>query len=130
MFDDPQGPIEHFSWARFVVRGKEHAGTEAGDVGAGKDIRLVDATVTAWSERHGHKLDADMVAGVYHQGIEVLVIGNGVRGQLKVTKKARAAIAEHGIPRLVVANTPEACRTYNELYRRGVRVALLAHGTC
>jgi len=130
MFDDPQGPIEHFSWARFVIRGAEHAYTETGEVGAGKDIRIVGDTVSAWKERKGHKLEPGMITGVYDQNIEVLVIGNGVRGLVEVTKKTRQAIAEHGIARLIVDKTPEACRTYNELYRQGMRVALLAHGTC
>ena len=130
MFDDPQGPIEHFSWARFVIRGAEHSTTECGDLGMGKDICVVGDTVSAWAERKGHKLKPDMVAGVYGQGIEVLVIGNGVRGLIEISKKARQAVTEHGIPRLIIEKTPDACRTYNELYRQGARVALLAHGTC
>jgi hypothetical protein len=24
MFGDPKGPIEHFSWGKFVIYGKEH----------------------------------------------------------------------------------------------------------
>jgi hypothetical protein len=130
MFDDPRGPIEHFSWARFVVRGVEHAFTESGAVGAGKDIRIVGDAVSAWEEREGHKLKPDMITGIYGRGVEVLIIGNGVRGLIDMTKKARQAVAEHGIARLIVEQTPEACRLYNELYRQGLQVALLAHGTC
>jgi len=130
MFDDPLGPIEHFSWARFVIRGKEHAYLESGQVGAGKDIRIVGETVSPWEERKGHKLKPDMITGVYGHGVQVLVIGNGVRSMVEVTRKTREAIAGHGIARLIVQPTPDACRTYNELYRQGAQVALLAHGTC
>ena len=124
------GPIEHFSWARFVIRGVEHAHTESGVVGAGKDIRIVGDAVSAWEERKGHRLKPDMVTGVYVQGIEVLVIGSGVYGLVEVPPRTRQAIAAGGIARLVVDKTPDACRAYNEFVRAGVRVALLAHGTC
>lgn len=130
LFRDPLGPIESFCWGRFVVLGVEHASAEQGRTGAGKDIRIVDAQVSAWDERHGHKLTPEMLTGVYDRGIEVLVVGSGVRGLLRVSKRARQAIAEHGIPRLIVEPTPDACRTYNALRRQGVHVALLAHGTC
>jgi len=129
-YNDPCGPIEHFSWGRFVVEGVEHASTDQGPIGAGKDIRIVGSQVSPWRERHGHKLMPEMVAGVYDQGVQVLVVGNGVHGLIKVSKTARKAIAAHGIAHLVVQRTPEACRTYNALSREGLRVALLAHGTC
>ena len=68
VFVDPDGPIEHFSWAKFVIQGKEHSET----AGCGKDIRLIGRIVTEWVERKGHQLDPNMITGVYGLGIEVL----------------------------------------------------------
>ena len=130
MFDDSKGPIEHFSWGKFVVCGVEHSGSPAGDVGVGKDICLVGPEVTAWSERKGHRLKRSMVSGVFDRDIVVLVVGTGVYGRLKCPKKVRQSIGESGIVQVILEPTPVACRIYNELYHGGGRVALLAHGTC
>lgn len=30
MFNDPRGPIEHFSWGKHMIRGQEHGKTSEG----------------------------------------------------------------------------------------------------
>lgn len=126
MFDDPRGPIEHFSWGAFVIDGEEHSAS----TGVGKDIRLVGDEVSPWRERKGHKLKKSMITGVYDRDIDVLVIGIGVHGAIACSNKVKKAIREHGIPELTLQPTPQACATYNELFHQGRKVALLAHGTC
>lgn len=126
MFDDQRGPIEHFSWGTFVVDGEEHSTNH----GVGKDIRLVGEDVTAWQERKGHKLKRSMITGVYDPDLDVLVIGLGVHSAIECPDKVKKAIREHGISELILQPTPQACATYNELFHRGRKVALLAHGTC
>lgn len=126
MFEDPTGPIEHFSWGKFVIEGEEHSTT----VGVGKDIRLVGEEVSAWRERKGHKLKPSMITGVYDREVDVLVIGVGVYGAITCPERVREAVRGHGISELIVEETPEACATYNALFWEGRRVALLAHGTC
>lgn len=130
LFEDAAGPIERFSWGRFVVGGEAHSKGPEGRVGAGKDIRLIGATVTPWKERKGHRLKRSMITGVYDQGLDVLVIGSGVHGLVEVPEKVRKAVADHGIAELIVEPTVEACGAYNRLHRQGKRVGLLAHGTC
>jgi hypothetical protein len=126
VFDDPRGPIEHFSWSAFVIGGEEHS-TEAG---VGKDVRLVGQDASPWRERKGHRLKKSMITGVYDQDIDVLVIGIGVHGAITCPDKVKRAIHEHGISELILQPTPQACATYNELFHKGRKVALLAHGTC
>jgi hypothetical protein len=130
MFNDSNGPIEHFSWSKYIVRGQEHGKTNKGKVGVGKDIRLIGQNVTAWRERRGHRLTPSMITGVYDSDIEVLIIGIGVYGALECPEDVRHAIQEKGIDHLILERTPEACKTYNTLFHGGKRVALLAHGTC
>ena len=130
LFTDPGGPIESFSWGAFVVRGKEHSESSDGKTGSGKDVRIIGAEVSAWKERKGHLLKKSMITDVYEKGVKVLVIGNGVYGALEVPEKVKRDVAKHGISQLLIECTPEACHTYNELFREGKKVALLAHGTC
>ena len=125
MFADPKGPITNFEWATFTVNGQVHSP----EAGVGKDIFLSPEGVSAWHERKGHKLKRSMVKRALGLKPEVLIIGNGVEGALEIGKKARKEIEDAGV-KLVVLRTPEACRVYNQLYRLGKHVILLAHGTC
>jgi len=127
MFEDPKGPIESFEWGRFTIHGEIHS---MDGVGVGKDICIVNGEVRAWAARKGHTVKAHMLELVLKAGVDVLVIGNGVYGKLKVTQAARKAIREAGIEKLIIEKTPDACGTYNRLANQGKRVAFLAHGTC
>ena len=124
------GPIERFSWGRFVICGKEHSENGGQILGAGKDIRVIGKDVTEWKEREGHRLAPAMITGVYDQRIDVLVIGLGVEKALRCPGKVKKSIRKHGIDKVILRSTPKACREYNRLLRKGKRVALLAHGTC
>lgn len=127
MFKDPQGPIERFQWGRFQIDGQIHS--EDGE-GVGKDIFVIHGEVRAWEAREGHKLKTGMVDCIQDTDISILVIGTGVRGAIRVPKKTRKAIKSGGVEKLIIEKTVEACATYNQLVRKGKRVALLAHGTC
>jgi hypothetical protein len=126
-FTDPDGPIEEFSWGRFIILGKVHS--DQGE-GVGKDIRLIDNSVTEWKERKGHYLEPTMVTGVLEHSLTTLIIGIGVDSALDVPAETRKHIQDKGISRLILLPTPEACGMYNRLIRSGNRVGLLAHGTC
>jgi hypothetical protein len=126
-FSDPEGPIEEFTWGRFVVLKQVHS--DQGE-GVGKDIRLVGSTISEWKERKGHSLTSRMITGVLDQDIDILILGIGVDSMIEVPEDTRQYIHDHGISRLILLPTPKACKKYNELYREGRNVALLAHGTC
>lgn len=130
MFSDPNGPIEQFSWGKFIICRSEHSETDDVETGAGKDIRLIGTQVTEWSERKGHLLTPAMITGIAGLGIEVLVIGIGVDGALQCPEAMRQSILDSGISEVILARTPEACAKYNALYRQNRQVAFLAHGTC
>jgi len=127
MFRDNDGPIESFEWGQFVIDGEVHS---TDGEGVGKDICILAGKVTAWEERHGHRLDPGMVDCVLGSSIDVLVIGNGVYGRIHVRDKTMKKIKADGVKNIIIEKTPKACETYNKLYRQGKRVALLAHGTC
>lgn len=127
MFKNGAGPIEAFEWGRFVIIGEIHS---ADGEGVGKDICIIDGEVTPWEARHGHRLDPNMVEPVLGLGIDILVIGNGVYGRIKVRNKTLKKIRDDGVEEILVEKTPDACKSYNQFYHQGKRVALLAHGTC
>lgn len=124
-------PIEAFSWGLFKIRGKEHGKSTAGQIlGVGKDICLIGEEVSRWKERKGHLLNKKMVRCVLNRGIDILVIGNGVLGAIEVPEEVQNYLRQNGIKEIIIEKTPKACATYNQLFSKGVKVALLAHGTC
>jgi hypothetical protein len=127
MFSDEKGPINSFKWGRFVINGTVHS---ADGMGVGKDICILDGEIFPWKARKGHRLEKKMVDFLSAADIQILVIGNGVNGALKVPDKTRKAIQKMGIPELIIEKTPEACKIYNRLVSQGKQVAFLAHGTC
>ena len=129
---DPDGPIQRMEWAMFTIDGQRHGWDDHAEreIGAGKDIRLRRGQVSAWRERKGHRLDMEMITGVWDPPPHTLILGSGVYSRLKVPKRVAKAIEERGIAELIVEPTPQACQTYNRLARQGADVALLAHGTC
>ena len=130
MFDDQNGPIEHYSWGKFIILGEEHS--EDGDVtvGKGKDIILFNNKVKEWKKRKGHNLTKEMVEDAIDKEADILIIGNGADGALSVSRKVIDYIQDQGIKKVIVEKTPEACAEYNKLYHKGKKVVLLAHGTC
>ena len=130
MYNDPKGPIEHFSWGKYIISGKEHATTKKGVTGSGKDIRLIGNEVSRWNERVGHELTSSMITGVYGKDIDILIVGIGVKGDITYSGELPGTISKKGISRVMFERTRDACETYNRLYHEGKRVALLSHGTC
>lgn len=130
MYYDADGPIQEYSWGKFIITGKEHSKTYDTKVGVGKDIRLIGTEVSKWAERKGHILSNDMITEVFDKKIDTLIIGLGASGALVCPASVKHYIQQRGIPELLLLNTPEACKKYNELFRSGRKVALLAHGTC
>ena len=123
--------IEAVSWGRFKIRSTEHGKSTAGQtLGVGKDICLIGEAVSRWKERKWRLLNEKMVECVLNRGIEILVIGNGALGAIEVPEKVKNYLRQNGIKEIIVEKTPRACATYNRLFKEGVRVALLAHGTC
>ncbi len=130
MFYDDNGPIQQFTWGKFVISGEEHSKSSGMKIGVGKDIRLIGTEVSKWKERKGHQLTAEMITGVLGKDIQTLIIGIGVTGAVECPQSVQEYIKSNGIPKLILVKTPDACKMYNEMYRSGHQVALLAHGTC
>ncbi len=111
--------IDHYRFGAIIVDGQRHT----------RDlIILPDRVVAGWWRKEGHALQPDDLAVVFESAPEVLVVGTGAYGMMRVTEEARRALEEAGI-RLVVAPTAKAVKTYNEL-RETVRVATALHLTC
>ena len=111
--------IDHYRFGAITVGGQRHT----------RDlIILPERVIVGWWRKEGHALYPDDLTAVLEAAPEVLVVGTGAYGMMRVTEETRWALKAAGI-HLVVAPTAEAVKTYNDL-REKARVAVALHLTC
>lgn len=82
-----------------------------------------------WWRKEGHSLCLEDIREVLEFKPEVIVIGTGAYGVMRVPDEVVRELERRGI-RVIVAPTSEAVRTFNELLRQGKRVVGCFHLTC
>lgn len=111
--------IEHYDFGEITVDGKNF------------DSDLIifpDRINGAWWRKEGHKLQIVDLKEVFEEKPELLVVGSGFSGFMKVAPEVERQIIEKGID-LKVEHTKEACAEFNNNYKRRKTVAAL-HLTC
>ena len=111
--------IDSYQFGLIVVNGKKYTS----DV-----IIFPDSVTDNWWRKTGHQLCLDDIAEVITENPEVLVVGTGASGLMKVLPEVRQVVDARGIE-LIVEATDKACHTYNQLCRSRRAVAAL-HLTC
>ncbi len=111
--------IDSYRFGEIVINGRKYSS----DV-----IVLPDRVQGSWWRRKGHELNLEDITGVLTESLEVLIIGTGAAGVMKVPPEVRQEVAARGI-KLMVEPTSEAVETYNRLCPSQKVVAAL-HLTC
>ncbi len=94
------------------------------------DLKIINGRVApGWWRRRGHEVSAEDVDDVLAAQPEILVVGCGMPGQMRVLPALAKMLSECGI-RLIQRPTDEAVRIFNELSGEGKRVAGAFHLTC
>ena len=95
-----------------------------------KDLMLHEGRVIPeWRRREGHRLCAGDLEGVLVPPPEVLVIGTGAFGRMKVDPALLSLLHEAGTE-VHALPTGRAAELFNEKCRRGGRVTGAFHLTC
>ena len=92
-------------------------------------IILPGKVIDNWWRREGHRLCLEDLAEVLDADVEVLVVGTGAYGVMKVPEQVREELQRRGIE-LVAQRTAQAVQTFLRLRREGRRVAGAFHLTC
>ena len=111
--------IDSYQFGQIVINGKKYT----------SDVIIFSNSVTDnWWRRTGHQLCLDDIAEVITENPEVLVVGTGDSGLMRVLPEVRQGAEVQSIE-LIVEATDNACHTYNQLCRSRRAVAAL-HLTC
>jgi len=111
--------IDSCQFGLIVVNGKRYSS----DV-----IIFPDSVIDSWWRKRGHQLCLEDIAEVMTENPEVLVVGTGASGLVKVLPEVKQSLDAQGI-KLIVEPTSEACQIYNQLCHSQKVVAAL-HLTC
>jgi len=82
----------------------------------------------SWRRLEGHMVIPEDIALVLHCKPDILIIGTGFYGRMRVSPKAKEKIGEEGIE-LIVEKTGDAVKTFNEISNARKAIAAL-HLTC
>jgi hypothetical protein len=102
----------------------------AGAVKYSNDIKVVAGEVVPdWWRKEGHALHPEDIADVFAAKVEVLVVGTGQPGRMRVLPRTSEMLRNSGIEEIVLP-TAQAVKKFNELVEQGKRVAGAFHLTC
>lgn len=112
--------IESYSFGNMTIMGESHR----------NDLKIIENQIIAnWWRREGHALYAEDISDILYSGVEMLVVGTGAYGSMRVTEEAKKAMEGRGI-KFVAVPTKEAVTIFNTLHGQGKRVAGAFHLTC
>lgn len=111
--------IDSYSFGRIVIDGVTYT----------SDVTLLEERVnSSWWRKESHLLAPNDLEEVIRAQPDLLVIGTGFSGVMKVPRETQEFLKSKGIE-FVIQRTEDACKTYNET-PRDRRVAAALHLTC
>jgi len=111
--------IDAYEFGRLVVDGRTFT----------QDIILLPTGIQeTWWRQEGHRLQLQDIPEVIKSKPEVLIVGQGQPGRMRVDPDLADYLRAHGIE-LIEQPTAQACQTYNRLAPTR-KVAAAFHLTC
>jgi hypothetical protein len=96
----------------------------------GSDVIITPEGVEdAWWRKDGHELAIEDLESICAAKPDMLIIGCGCYGRMKVPEFTRAFLTEKGI-QFEILQTSAAVQLYNELQKKSARVVAALHLTC
>ena len=112
--------IDSYGFGHITINGKRYTN----DV-----IVFSDRVKDNWWRKEGHQLQIEDIEAVVNEKPEVLVVGTGYYGLMKVPAETVEFLKSKGVE-LIAQKTRDACTTYNRLVESGKKVIATLHLTC
>ncbi len=110
--------IDSYRFGEIVIDGKRYT----------DHVVISGNSVRKWRTKEGHLLCPDDLTAIIRDKPDIVIIGTGKFGEVKVPQTVLDYAKSHGI-QLICQVTDEACRTYNNL-AVSARVTAALHLTC
>jgi hypothetical protein len=111
--------INSYDFGRITIDNKEYR----------QDVIIYPQKVNShWRRIEGHRLDLEDIQEILKDKPQVLIIGTGYSGLMKVSSKTKEYLEAEGV-KTIVEETRKAYQSYNKLCKEAKVVAAL-HLTC
>jgi hypothetical protein len=111
--------IDSYDFGLIIINGKRY----------NSDLMIFSDKVKAgWWRKEGHRLQVEDLRDVLEVKPEVLVVGTGYSGLIRIPPETRKYVESEGIE-FIAQRTAKACETFNRLVKSRKVVAAL-HLTC
>jgi hypothetical protein len=95
-----------------------------------KDLKIIRGEVVEnWWRQQGHRLATDDIDDILDARPQILVVGTGYAGNMRVPVAVRQTLKNHQI-KVIAQTTADATTTFNRLVEEGKDVAGAFHLTC
>ncbi len=111
--------IDSYNFGQIVINGRKYTS----DV-----IIFPDRVQGDWWRNDSHELTLKDISGIMNESPEILLVGTGAPGLMRVLPEVEREAEARDI-QLIVQPTGEACETYNQL-SQAQRVVAALHLTC
>lgn len=112
--------VKQYVFGKIVVDGKSYS----------RDIIITPKKIVSeWWRIEGHRLQLPDVEEYLDEDVDVVVIGTGYYGYMKVDRSVVEEFKKRG-REVYVADSRTAVEVYNKLVNEGKRVLLFIHLTC
>jgi len=112
--------IESYKFGQIIINGKKY----------NSDLIIFkDHIYDSWWRKEGHNLCIDDIKEIMNKKPDILIVGTGYFGLMKVPKELIEHIKSSGIKQVIVKKTGDACNEYNKLCKKKNIVAAF-HLTC
>ena len=112
--------IESYKFGQIIINGKKY----------NSDLIIFkDHIYDSWWRKEGHNLCIDDIKEIINKKPDILIVGTGYFGLMKVPKELIEHIKSSGIKQVIVKKTGDACNEYNKLCKKKNIVAAF-HLTC
>ncbi|HFC98539.1 MAG TPA: hypothetical protein ENJ40_08815 [Thermosulfurimonas dismutans] len=112
--------IEAYRFGEMVIEGRAYR----------RDLKIIEGRVHPdWWRKEGHLLQPEDLEDVWAARPEILVVGTGASGVMRVDPRVKEKAASLGIE-LEAYPTSRAVERFNQLQAQGRRVAGAFHLTC
>jgi hypothetical protein len=112
--------INAYSFGQIIVDGKRYT----------SDIIVFPNQIKDnWQRKEGHRITIEELKEVIQEKPEILVVGTGCFGFVKVPAEVKEYVKGKRIE-LIVQSTKDACNTFNDLVKSGKKVVAALHLAC
>jgi hypothetical protein len=111
--------IQEYKIGSFLINNKRYL----------SDIKIVNKRPFYWNDRNRYNLEESNLNDLFKAKPEVIIIGTGASGMLKVSQDIKEMIKERNTG-VVVEPTPQAVKSFNKAVKANLNVAAIMAATC